>query len=481
MATFTALETSKRGLMAQKFGLDVTSNNVNNVNTPGYSRRSAVLSETSPMKTSNGYVGTGAIADSLRTYREEFFDKEIRKSVARQSGYETDQVIFERVESILAEPSDMGIGEVVQDFLASFEDISNNPQDVNMRDHVQQQAKTLVDRLHTTAEMLDNSRNDVLRDMKTDTDKINQLLQNVADLNKKIGTTKAAVGVDAQTFVDQRENVLEELAELVGASVTQDDYGQVNVYVNGVNLVTGPSPSKLELQQTVNSATGEQTAIIAKLDSKGKSMGAIVPTSGDMASRLKAYNSLLDPNDSSTDYSAYSKLNEYVDTLVKKINTLSVGGYGLNDGGTTPPGRSFFEPSTATTVTAHNIQINQDILADSANIPLADASGESGNNNIGLKIARLANDKEFYNGMTHVEYYASVLGKVGSLSSESLTGKKTMDLVVKQLESQRESLIGVDTDEEAVNLIRFQKAFEASSRVLNTSNEILSTLINLGR
>ncbi len=480
MATFSALETAKRGLMTQKFGIDVTSNNINNINTPGYSRRSAVITETTPTQTSNGFVGTGAIGDSLRTYREEFFDKEIRKSLARQSGYETDQVIFERVEAILAEPSSSGIGEVVQGFLATFEDVANNPQDPSIRDYVLEQGKSLVDRLHTTSDMLDASRNDVLRDLKSDTDSVNQLLQNVAELNKQSASSKASVSVEAQTFVDQRENALEALAKLTGANVTHEDNGQVNVFINGSNVVTGSVYAKLELQETVNSATGERTAIIAKSDSSGKSLGVITPPSGEMSVRLKAYNTLLDPNDSSQDYSAYSKINEYVDILAKKINSISVGGYGSNDTGNTPAGRPFFESPTGN-FTANNIQINSEILNDSANIPLADAPGESGNNEIALKIARIANDKDFAKGITHTEFYSAILGRVGSLSSESLTGKKTMDLVVQQLESQRESLIGVDNDEEAVNLIKFQKAFEASSRVVNTSNEILATLINLGR
>ena len=62
-----------------------------------------------------------------------------------------------------------------------------------------------------------------------------------------------------------------------------------------------------------------------------------------------------------------------------------------------------------------------------------------------------------------------------------LNGKNTIDVVAEQLESQRQAVIGVNTDEEAVNLIKFQKAFEAASRVVNMTNEILATIVNLGR
>jgi flagellar hook-associated protein 1 FlgK len=480
MSTFSTLEVGKRGLIAQKFGIDVTSNNITNVNTAGYSRRSALTSETDPVNTLGGYVGTGSEVDKLRTYREEFFDKEIRKSYGLQSGYESDKTILEKIEAIVAEPSDDGLDETVQNFLHSFEDINVNAQDPNMRATTVQAAITMVDRFHSTAEKLDSARQDVFRDLKTNVDKMNQYINDVVEYNKKIGNTKASAGIESQTYVDQRENILEEMSKLAGVSVTQTDNGQVNVFVNGMSVVTGSVASKLELQETVNSTTGERTAVIAKIDANKKTTAILNPVSGEMASEMKMYNSMLDPIDSSSDYSVYTKLNSYVETIATKVNDLCAGGYGLKDTGTTPPGRAFFTSSDGK-YSAADIAINKDILADGRNIPVSDTQGASGNNKIGMKIARLASDTKFIDNMTHAEYYAGVLGKVGSMSADAIQGKKTTDLIVTQLESQRSAVIGVDTDEEAVSLIKFQRAFEASSRVVNTVNEMLTTLINLGK
>jgi len=226
MSTFSTLEIGKRALIAQKFGLEVTSNNIANVNTAGYSRRSVAPSETAPRQTGAGYIGTGAIVDNLRTYREEFFDKEIRKTISLQAGYAADQTILERIEAVLAEPTEMGIGEAFQEFVNSFEDLAGNPQDLSLRENSLQKAKTLVDRMHKTAEQLDSSRNDVLKDISINVDKMNQLLVQSSELNKKISQTNAQTGQDAQTYVDQRELVLEDLAKLAGVSVTPDEKGQ---------------------------------------------------------------------------------------------------------------------------------------------------------------------------------------------------------------------------------------------------------------
>lgn len=479
MSTFSTLEIGKRALIAQKFGLDVTSNNISNVNTPGYSRRSALVSQTTPQQTSSGYVGTGAIVDNLRTFREEYFDKEIRRNLAIQSGYAKDTEILDKVESLLAEPSEQGIGEVFQDFLNSFEDIANNPQDLALRDTTIEKAKTLVDRLHTLADGLDESRNDIYQDIGLNVDKANSLLAKVGELNKSIAQTNAQTGTEAQTYIDERENALEELSQLVGVTATQEDDGQVNVYINGINMLTGSDYSKLKVDEQVNPATGERTAVLYRVDKNNENLTQLNPTNSEMASQLKGYNTLFDPSDSSGEFSAYTQLNNYVDAIVKNVNEIMVGGYGMDDTGTTAAGRTFFTPTTGS-ATASTIAINSEILTSSRNIPISSKAGTAGNNDIALKIARLSTDSTFIEKQNPTEYYSNFLGKIGNLSSEALTGKNTIDVVAEQLESQRQAVIGVDTDEEAVNLIKFQKAFEAASRVVNMTNEILATVINLG-
>lgn len=481
MSSFSALEASKRSILAQKFGFDVVNNNINNVNTPGYSRRSAVLAESSPMiKTYNGFLGTGSVANSLRTYREELFDRDVRNAVGREASYNAEQSIFQRLEALLAEPSENGIGEATNRLFASFEKASLNPQDLNLRTNILENAKTFVNTLQNTAGMLADARKDLYRDTQANIDKVNQLLAKVGDLNKKIGVSKAEVGIEAQSYVDERENALEELAKLIGANVVQDERGQVNVFIDGINVVTGPYHSKLSLQENVNNVTGEITLVINKTEPTGLANGTVTPISGTLSAQMKGYNVTFDPLDSSGEYSLYTKLNEFVNTVATKINGFTTAGYGLNDTGATPPGRNFFLPAVGA-VTAQNIQLNPALSANPADLPLANVAGEPGNNQIARSIARLANDNSFLNSMTPSQSFASIMGKIGMMSSESLNGSQTMKLVVQQVQSRRESLIGVNIDEEAVNLIKYQKAFEASSRVVNTTNEMLQTLINLGR
>ena len=136
-----------------------------------------------------------------------------------------------------------------QDFLNSFEDMGNNPQDLGLREITVEKAKTMVDRFHATADSLDETRKDVYQDLGLNVDKVNDLLQRTAELNKNIAVSKSQTGTQAQTYIDEREKNLEELSQLVGISVTQEDDGQINAYINGVNVITGPSYSKFNYKK----------------------------------------------------------------------------------------------------------------------------------------------------------------------------------------------------------------------------------------
>jgi flagellar hook-associated protein 1 FlgK len=158
----------------------------------------------------------------------------------------------------------------------------------------------------------------------------------------------------------------------------------------------------------------------------------------------------------------------------------AVSGFGLNDTGAVPPGRSFFVPYP-TDADASTISLNSVIKNDADNIPLSSVAGESGNNQIALQIAALSDDINFINNRTPGEYYSDIIARAGNMLNDSQIGLKNSTMVLDQMKNQRDTVIGVNLDEEAVNLIKFQRSFEAASRVVNLADEVLGTIVNLGR
>jgi flagellar hook-associated protein 1 len=475
---FASLEIGKRALLAQRLGLDVTSNNIANVNTPGYSRRVATTSETNPQFTNSGFVGTGAMVDQLRTFREEFFDREIRNNLSRQFSYENDEKIIHKIESIIAEPSENGLNEIVSEFYSSFESLSLEPENIAQREYVISVGETLVQRFNRTAQQLDSMREDVLVDINADVTTANRLINEIAELNSKVSDQYSQSGAGSQTMIDERELRLEQLSELTSTAVTQGDFGMINVFIGGINVITNNIATEIKAVESSNTSSSERSVSLITVNSDGTFQNTLNPETGVMGSNIKHFNETMDPYDSSERFSLYKKLNDFADAIVKNTNAVFNQGYGANDTDPIPPGRNFFEPGIDV-ATALNISISSDI-ANAEDLPLSDAPGEIGNAEIALRIARLATDSSFIQSMTPTEYYSGLLGRIGQLSNESVNGASTTRLVSEQLSNQRESVIGVNLDEEAINLVKYQKAFEAASRIINISNEILATIINLG-
>ncbi|OGV19296.1 MAG: flagellar hook-associated protein FlgK, partial [Ignavibacteria bacterium RIFOXYC2_FULL_35_21] len=438
-----------------------------NVNTPGYARRQAILIETSPQQILAGFIGTGVLVDNIRSYREEFFDREIRKNMYQQTGFETDETIFQRIESILSEPSELGLNESVTKFFNAFEEVSQNPEDVANRQYLLDTAQTMVDQFHTISSRLTDLKGELKSKFVQDIDSANKLIAEIAGLNQKVYSSYSLPGGDAQTYIDQRELKLEELSKIAGITVTQSDYGSVNVFINGKNIINQDTYYNLRLNEQTSPLTGT-TIQVEAVDPNGNAQ-FVFPPGGELASIAKHFNTTL--NELSSGFSIMRNLNDYADAIVSNVNLEMNSGYGLDDTTPPPPGRDFFEPAG---LTAASINISNDV-ANPRDIPLSSAPGEPGNSNIALNIASMTDTQTF------IKDYIRLIGKIGQMGKDASNGKSTTKLVADQLSNQRESVIGVNLDEEAVNLIKFQKAFEASSRVVNLANEILGTIVNLGR
>ncbi len=482
MSGFNALEIGKRSLLAHRFGLDVTSNNIANVNTPGYSRRSAVLKETTPGLTDIGLMGTGVYVDRVDRMHEAFFDREIRNNLSRQSGYNTDTQTIDRIEASFNESSDYGLDQSIRSFFQSFEDLALRPESVDKRNIVLNSAQTMIEQFRATAQSLATQRDDTKGRITTGVTTVNALLGNIAEINKNIIIGKAQSADDIATLLDQRDVAIEELSKFANVQVTIDDDGLANVAIGGNTLVTGTIAGKLEARETIDPISSERTLNLVQVNDKGAAVVTLNPTSGEMASLLKHYNVTLDGNDSSGGFSVVGELNSLADAIVDHVNTISNTGYGLNDSGPAPPGRNFFTPATAAVpVTAMTISLDAAIVDNPADIPTADTAGAPGNNVVARQIAAIMNDNTFLNNATPAEFYSSILTRVGSMGSEARNGATTTELIGTQLDAQRESINGVSLDEEAVNLIKYQKGFEAAARIINTTNDMLGLIINMGR
>jgi flagellar hook-associated protein 1 FlgK len=159
--------------------------------------------------------------------------------------------------------------------------------------------------------------------------------------------------------------------------------------------------------------------------------------------------------------------------LITQVNTIHSAGYGLN--GTT--GAAFF-----TGTDASDIGFNQALADDPSLIQASGASGQKGNNAVVLQLAQLAKAPQAaLAGQTFLQHYGQTTAKLGQYLNGLNTQLSNQQIVEQMLLRQRDSVSGVSLDEEMTDLVRFQRAFEASARLITTVDEMLETVVNLKR
>ncbi len=475
----TAFETSARALAAQQRALDVTSNNIANVNTPGYTRQQAIFSETDPLTTPNYQLGTGVVANNVQQYRQEWLDREMRNGLTSQSGYTSDTQLFQQIQSALNEPSDSGLDTSMSNFFSSVEQLSAKPDDLSLRQSVLSTASSLAGNFNSVLGSLSSLRTNVYSQMGSNVSQINSLLTNIANLNASIATTRTTNGQLSSTLLDQQNTMLEQLSKIGDIQVSRVN-GVANVSMNGMAVVSNDKAMKLSLQQDINSSTSEVTATISMTDWKGNPVGTYTPAGGELASQMKYYNVTLDDKDSSGGFSVVKNINTLASSFAAKVNGLSQTGYGLNDTGSTPPGRNIFTSSDGGPITGANIQLNPDLISHPEDIPTASAAGTPGNNDIIRQIGQLVNDSTTVGNQTASQYYAQTLVTVAHIGGDASNGQAVADATVTQVGTQRDAAVGVNMDEETVNMLKYQRAFEAAARMVSATSEMMKTIVNLG-
>jgi flagellar hook-associated protein 1 FlgK len=474
---FGSLEIGRKALIAQRFGLEVTSNNIANVNTEGYSRREARFSEAAPNYRYGQFNGQGVLIDKLRSFREEFFDREIRNTGSRQSSLEQDDLVLERIEAIISEPNDVNLNDAITEFFNQFDDLALKPESIGLREHVVEIARSVVDQFNYISETLNDTRNEIGADIQSNVNIANNLISQISDLNSSSSAGQSLVANEALSLIDERERLLEDLSKLGDISVTNNDDGTVNVYMNGINLVTKGVGTELALKEEI-SDSGEVNLKLFKINSAGETTASLNPTYGELSSQLNHYNVTLDGADTNGGFSVMTNLNDYISAFVNNVNTITQNGFGLDDTGPVSASRNFFELSGENSLT---MSISEEIDGNPRDIPLAGSPESPGDSTIARQISRLSQDSNFIGNESYTEFYAAFIGKLGAVRQNVVGNLNNLELVSEQLDNQRQSMIGVNMDEEAVNIVRYQRAFDAASRIIQTQSEMLQTIINLGR
>lgn len=232
---FATFNIGKRGLFAHQKAIDVTSHNIANANTEGYSRQRATLETTRPFampsidnQVGPGQIGTGVDVSCIKRIRDGFMDYQVRKEKSTLGQYEARDKYLSEIESIFNEPTDDGLSNLIGKFFNSWDQLSKQPESSNARTVVAQQSAALADELNHTYNQLMSVKSNAQDSIKQTIFDVNGLLDRLDKLNQQIMSVKVS-GMEPNDLMDERDLLLDQLSEKFNIRVEADNFYAVNV------------------------------------------------------------------------------------------------------------------------------------------------------------------------------------------------------------------------------------------------------------
>ncbi len=454
MSDFGSLNTALTALRAQRRGLDVTAQNIANANTQGYSRQrvihQAVGAPTVPARYSTYEgAGGGVTVSAVDRLRDNFLESRGFYEHGRQSFLLERSSAISRIEDAFGEPGDTGLQAQLADLWNGWHDVVNRPGDLAARSQLIERANTVTDGLANAHAALEEQWLSTRERLTTLANEVNTTAGTVAELNEAIRRATQS-GIPANELADQRDLLVMKLAELVGAVGRPTEDGVVDVYVGGTGLVRGGTVAALG----VTGADRFENAVAdpVRLTWTGGNYAALID-GGEAAGHLDALGSLLP--------TYAGRLDDVAADLASQINAIHSGGYAL-DG--SQPG-NFFTGTTARTLRV--------TLTGPEQVAASRYPGGAIDGGIASSIAALATSATGPDAA-----YRQLVVDVGVEGQSASRRAKIQNEIAMQVDAARDSQAGVDLDEEMVNMLTYQRAYEGAARVMTAIDETLNKLIN---
>jgi flagellar hook-associated protein 1 len=461
MGTITSLmDIAQQALMADQEALNVTSNNVANQNTAGYTREVVSFQTVDAVTLSGDSFGSGVTA-SATSQRDRVLEQRVQQQTQNQaqsgalvSALQQIQNIF-GLSSTTNDASSTVLGTASNSFFSALSALAGNPSDTATRQNVLTAANALAGAFNSVANQLAQVSTSLNQQAVSDVGQVNSLTATIALLNGQIASLSP--NADAGALEDQRQLAIGQLSQLVGLNqISTEDNGITLTTSGGAVLVSGSKSFAVSTTQV-----GGVTHILAGVDSQDVTSNL---TGGDLGGVLQARDQQLPSYQSALDSVAFG-----IGTQVNQQNALGV------DASNNPGGALFDLPPTQSGAAAL-IQV----ATNNPNAVAAGAPGEGSAGNTNASALADLSNAAVAGGQTASGFLASFLGQVGSDVSAATTDNSAQQATLTQLTTQRDSVSGVSLDEEASNLTQYQRAYQSAAQVFNIANSVMASALNLG-
>lgn len=521
MSLVSAFNIAREAMNVSQAGITVVSNNIANIDTEGYSKLRVDQTEIDTVysKTTNSAIIkaealSGVDVQSVTRYSNSFlqsyyWDKNSDYSYSSQYASSASQI-----EDVVNELNDTGLTKALSDFYTAANALNKTPSDKTLRSNYLSAAQNVASAFNTVSSSLSNIRETLIgtpanpnsSSLSSNLDSANSLLDQLAAVNQSIRTTKTSDGTASSALLDKRDNLITSISKLVNVTTSENKDGTMNVSLGGNSLVYGSNvvnhfsgsivadatstdPTAYTAQvNLVNQETGNKTDVTS--DITAGSVGAIIDVSGPATSSNLTINGLMSQVDgmASSFASVLNKIQTTTDangtpmalnstyTALQAVNATDVI-FKTSDG--------------SATINAANITINSDLVTNPYKLAaarvtnIADTTATGNNSNLKQVIAART-DASYYagtaiSGSTLENNISTFVTSAGTKISNINSAEKTDKSVLSQVKTNLTSETSVSLNEELSDMLKYQQAYQAAARVFSTCNDLMETMVNLGK
>ncbi len=463
---------AQRSMMNAQTGLQTVSHNIANKNTEGYTRQRLEIQSTAPTGLGKVQIGTGAKTTAVTRTNNPHLEKQIQFEQMKMGFGEGKMAYLNRVENIFNEQINKGLNHFMGEFFNAFRELSNYPESLPIRTQVKETAWNMTQDFKRIDSQMKKIQDEVDNEIVGEINEVNRMAEEIADLNQKVESIEITGSV-ANDHRDRRDHILKELGEKINIKYAEVENGKVNVTAGStIVLVSGYDAAKLSSESTPEKGLKREGNNDISFQANERSTKYNVTTQingGKLGGMLEVRDKVINDIMSKVDKLAYS--------MAESINEVHQMGY---DQKSRPAGQ-FFDLNGPEKGTASRIDISDTISRDVSFIAAGLMPDAPADNRVANVISSLQY-KPLLNGEdTLDDFYNGLVGELSVVTKKSRSLFEHQAESLSQLKNIRESISGVSIDEETVKMIEYQKAFDASAKLIKTADEMLDTVINLKR
>lgn len=472
-----ALNSARTSLEVNQKSIEITGNNISNVNTEGYSRQKADFQTYPAMNFGDFFIGQGVKISNVSREHDVFIEQQLKQKAVDYGFQDALTRPLSELESVFTITND-NISTDIDNFFDSLQELTADPSDLVQRNNVILQGEVLATSFNNTINQLNSIQENINNTIVSKLDAVNSQLRELADLNDRIYSIEIQ-GQMANSARDQREMVAKELAKTLGAQSYEAKNGMLSVALpGGLPLVQGNMAMSISAQTSGTDMTLQLHAGGVTRDLGVRNLG------GAFQGLLDVRDNLIPEMTGDLDKLAYE--------LSVAVNLQHRAGGGLDsttgiDFFNMPPNYAPSPPAPTAAEyagAARNISV---ALTDPTQLAAGAAPDPGpppgnvapGDNRNALILSNIGDTYLIGGADTFTSLYGKISAKIGIESNQNQLSLKGAQDAMDQLENFRDGLVGVSLEEEMISLIQYQRGFESSAKFLSTVDEMMSTVINI--